>query len=440
MKKNNNPSNCAFKYRLYPCRNKQVLDQMLGNARFMWNAMLGLQKAHYQAMREYYGNDRETPNLLGKPMSMNTNDALKEITILKNSGDYDFLKISIARSGDSIQQNLKRAWQDFFKMPERGMPKFKSKHGIQSFQTDRSYKIFFNEGKLTLKKERFHFKINSYDKVFGILERGGYPKMITVSRVPSGKYYLSIQFHDPGKGDLPKLGSPLNPIGIDVGVKDLYVDSNGHKEPNTNILKSYSTRLARLQKKLSGQEKKGQNWKKTKKKIAKLHWRIANIRRDRTHELTKELTDAHDLICIEDLKLSNMTKRPKKKEREDGKGYEPNNASSKAGLNRNILDANLGEFRRQLEYKSKWKGGEVIAVNTFYPSSKLCSECGHKNKELKLSHRSWICTECGSEHDRDFNAAKNILAEGERVFAIKKKKEIGHSTPKLALKELKTVV
>lgn len=422
----NKPANCALKYRLYPCRNEQVLDQMLGNARFAWNAMLDLQKAHYLAMRGYYGDDKETVKYLDKSFYLKSSECLKELNALKKDSDFDFLNLSIARTGDFIQKNLDRAWQDFFKMPDKGMPKFKSKRGVQSFQTDRSYKIDFNDGSLFLKKERFHFKINSKDKVHGILKRGGYAKTITVSRVPSGKYYLSIQFHDPAKENSPAPGQIQDAVGIDVGVKDLAITSDGEVISNDKILKNNMRRLARLQRKLSRQTKGSENWKKTKSKVAILHWRIANVRRNRTHELTKEFTDRYDLICIEDLKVSNMTKRPKKVKREDGKGYEQNNASRKAGLNRNMLDANFGEFRRQLEYKASWKGKRVHAVNTFYPSSKTCSNCGEKNKELKLPHRHWVCQSCGAEHDRDFNAAKNILSEGLR--------EIGHSTPKPALK------
>lgn len=420
------PANCALKYRLYPCRNSEILDQMLGNARFVWNAMLGRQKAHYIAMREYFGDDKETAKELGKTFYLKASECLKEITKLKKDPEFSFLNASIARTGDFVQKKLDLAWQDFFKLPDRGMPRFKSKRGTQSFQTDRTYTIDFNKGSFFLKKERFHFKIKSTDKAHGILQRGGYAKTVTVSRVPSGKYYLSVQFHDPSKEHAPSPEEIRESVGIDVGVKDLAITSDGDVFANDKLFKSNMRRLARLQKKMARQQKGSQNWTKTKARVATLHWRISNIRKNRTHDITKELTDRYDLICIEDLKVSNMTKRPKKVKREDGKGYKQNNSSRKAGLNRNMLDANFSEFRRQIEYKARWKGKKVVAINTFYPSSKTCSTCGEKNKELKLSHRHWICQSCGTKHDRDFNAAKNILSEGLR--------KIGHSSPKPALK------
>lgn len=189
-----------------------------------------------------------------------------------------------------------------------------------------------------------------------------------------------------------------NIIGIDLGIKDFLIDSEGNKINNPKTLQKYEQKLIKLQRKLSRQKLGSNNWRKTKLKLAKLHERIANIRLDFLHKLSTEIINENQVIISENLQVKNMIKNHK--------------------LAKSISDCSWSEFCRQLEYKAQWYGRIYHKIDTFFPSSKTCSECNYIKEDLKLSDREWICPECGVIHDRDINAARNIKIQGMKELGL----------------------
>ena len=225
-------------------------------------------------------------------------------------------------------------------------------------------------------------------------EYSGQIKSATVSQVSSGKYYVSILVETEHK----ELAHTNHNIGIDLGIKDLCITSDGRVYENLKIIKKYEKQLVKLQRQLSHKGKRSKNYYKTKKKIALCHEKIRNIRKDYLHKVSYEIISENQVIVSENLQIKNMVK---------------NHHLAKA-----ISDVSWYELTRQLEYKAKWNGRKYIKIDTFYASSQICSVCGNQNPDTKdLSVRTWICPKCGAEHDRDINAAKNILTEGLRQIA-----------------------
>ena len=359
----------AYKYRIYPNREQRIqIAKTFGCCRFVYNQTLAYRKEVYE---------EEKKSVSKTDCNNYCNRQLKK--------EYEWLKEVDKFALTNAIYNMDAAYRKFFK-EHAGYPKFKSKH-----DNHKSYTTNITNGNITVDFERNRVKLPKLKDVKAKLHRNfsGQIKSATISQVPSGKYYVSILVETEHM-EMPHTNQNT---GIDLGIKELCITSDGKKYVNLKFIRKYEKKLIKLQRQLAHKEKRSQNYYKIKKKIALCHEKITNSRKDYLHKMSHEIISENQVIVSENLQIKNMVK---------------NHHLAKA-----ISDVSWYELTRQLEYKAKWNGRKYIKIDTFYASSQICSVCGYQNTETKdLSVRKWECPVCGVKHDRDINAAKNILAEG----------------------------
>ena len=383
----------AIKIRLYPNRTQQEqFNKLLGCYRVVYNQCLN------RKIESYKNNGtNETLSTLGKFLH---HELLKD-------DNFIWLREQNTKVLKQAVKDMLTAYKNFFER-HSGFPKFKSKHdNKQSCRFELgaiSKRNVYTDYRISLANIK-NVKFRCNKKYAEYLENNKeYICQATLKRLPCGEYYLSILVD----GDLMHQVKETDAaVGIDLGVKDFVITSEGEVFDNLHFKKSETNKIKKLQRQLSRKKKGSNNYNKARIKLAKVYKRINDRKQYYLHSVSNSLIDENQVICMEDLNVKGMSKNH--------------------NLAESILETNFGEFRRMLEYKARWYNRRIVFVDRFYPSSKTCNHCGCVNKELTLNDRQWVCPQCGRLIERDYNAALNILDEGLRI--------IGCSTPESKLVE-----
>ena len=362
--------NRTYKFRLYPTKAQtELLAKHFGCARFVYNYFLNQRQEQYK--------------LTGK--SDNYNAQAKTLTELKKQEDTSWLKEVNAQTLQFALKCLDVAYTNFFKKRAK-YPKFKSKHSKNSFTAPQA--VYIAGGRLFIPKFREGIKCRVHRDVKGKIGK------VTITKTTSGKYFVSVCTEEEYITPIEKSGKS---VGVDLGLKDFLTTSDGEKFKNNRYTKKYERKLATAQKHLSRKKKGSRGYESQRLKVARLYEKISNSRADYLHKCAIGLVRRYDIICIEDLNVNGMVK---------------NNHLAKS-----ISDASWGAFVSMLTYKAEWNDKKVVKIDRFFPSSQTCSVCGYLNKDTKkLSVREWECPACHSHHDRDVNAAINILRVGLKKY------------------------
>lgn len=362
----------AYKYRFYPTPEQaDQLARTFGCVRYVYNRALA------ERSRAWTQEQRRVTFA----------DTSKMLTAWKRDPETAWLAEPSKGPLQAALRNLQAAYDRFWRK-QNGFPKFKKKGKSKDSATFFRGSFSHRDGQIKLSKQSEPLDIRWSRPLPG----GAEPSQVTVSRDSQGRYHISILVEEVIT-EPPKNASV---VGIDAGITTLHTLSTGEKITNPRHEKKDREKLSKAQRALSRKQKGSRNRAKARRKVAKIHSRIADRRRDHLHKLSTRLVRENQVIAIEDLSVRNMVKNH--------------------SLARSISDASWLSFRTMLEYKAEWYGRDVVAIDRFYPSSKTCSECGHIVESLPLNIRDWEC-ECGAVHDRDVNAARNILAVGLAVSA-----------------------
>ena len=385
----------AFKYRMDPNKltEKQIkqMNQTIGCARFAFNYYLGEKQA-------FYKETKKTLNML---------DFKKEFNQMKNEPDTIWLKIPDKFALENALMDVDTAYKNFFEGRAK-FPKFKKKHGPKQ-----SYKTNMTNNNIKFNVEKKWVQLPKLGEVAILMDKKQQEKLLengvkgtlisaTISRHGSGSFYVSLQFEE-----IVDLQKPNNIdelldesiVGCDLGLTHFLITSKGEKVENPRYYQRQLKKLAKMQRKLSKMVIGSNNYNKQKKKVAKLHLHIKNMRHDFLHKVSRQLVNENQVIVLEDLNVKGMIKNHR--------------------LAKSIQDVGWGTFKTFVNYKAQWANKTVVFVDRFYPSSKLCHGCKEKNTLLSLNDRTWVCPNCGTEHDRDQNAANNIKEEGIRLLKEK---------------------
>lgn len=361
----------AYKYRFYPTpEQEQLLARTFGCVRFVYNSVLRYRTDAFYEHQEKIGYTAANAHL----------------SRMKKAEDTAFLN---EVSSVPLQQCLRHqqtAFKNFFEGRAK-YPSFKSKRHRQSAEFTRSA-FKYKDGQLFLAKIKVPLDVR------WSRELPDEPTTLTISKDAAGRYFVSC-LCEVTPDTLPVTSRM---IGIDLGLKDLFVTSDGNRTGNPRHTAKHAARLARAQRTLSKKKLGSKNRAKARKRVARVHAKISDCRMDNLHKLSRRLINENQVICVESLKVKNMIRNP--------------------NLAKSISDVGWGEFVRQLEYKAEWAGRQVARIDQWYPSSKRCSGCGHVVRSLPLAIRTWDCPACEVTHDRDINAAINIKAAGLAVLAL----------------------